>query len=189
MRRQFAGACQFPVSAQRQPERSRATVGRTPAFRPTLPRASRVTEVDRDVSGQRKTSVICHLLAAVPSQRLVQLGLPQRRERSLLARSGSMPIAIGAARLGVSRPTPPRCVGSTNGIGQRPGDLVKRLTLPPMLPDEGPLAGRVANHLIRAQQYCRSLQLQCSVHGEVARLPPRNRQLTRTTGPPILKLV
>ena len=48
-------------------------------------------------------------------------GTGQRRERSLRARSGSMPIAIGAARLGVSRPTPPRCVGSTSGIDQTTG--------------------------------------------------------------------
>jgi hypothetical protein len=43
------------------------------------------------------------------------------RERSLLARSRSMPIVIGAARLGVSRPTQPGCVGPTSGIGQTAG--------------------------------------------------------------------
>ena len=62
-----------------------------------------------------------------------------------LVRPRSMPMLLGAAQSGVSRRTQPECRGSTSDTDQidgRSGEA-SHLTLPPSIPDECPLAGRV----------------------------------------------
>src|SRR6266853_626951 len=82
--------------------------------------------VDAKVEQRKLSQPFLHLQANTDSPELDQAtsrstGLsvpPLRHAKSLRARSTSAPIATGAARLGVCRPSQPQCAGSTSGIDQ-----------------------------------------------------------------------